>query len=169
MNYVKVPTLSIINLSNSKASVLTVDTDGNLCVFQGILENFHTVDSAGSAAVFNNNDTFFRPLYNDKEEDTFDLHNLADKVAPVWPSIYKASNLSDVIGDRIPTEAIIVCFDRSGSMDLVFEENQENDNNNDQQKRKPNTFTVEKNRFTLNLHLAGSESQKKMESKKIIK
>ena len=63
-------------------------------------------------------------------------------------------HLSDVIDDRIQTEAIIVCFDRSGSMDLVFEKNRENDNN-DQQKRRPNT---------LNLHLTGLENKKKMKT-----
>ena len=54
------PIRIILNLSNSKSHVLTVNTDSSLWVCQGILENFHTVDSAGSAAVFNNSHTFIR-------------------------------------------------------------------------------------------------------------
>eukprot|EP01083_Nonionella_stella_P188348 694066_1 len=100
-----IPTLSLKNLSSS-STVLSLDVHGNLCALCGAVKND------------GNNRKFYLPLYRDLysvdlDELALQIKNLNLNIdADSWVDLVDA----DAIDDRQPLEAIVVCFDRSYSM-----------------------------------------------------
>eukprot|EP00484_Ammonia_sp_Unknown_P006020 CAMPEP_0197074974 /NCGR_PEP_ID=MMETSP1384-20130603/211377_1 /TAXON_ID=29189 /ORGANISM="Ammonia sp." /LENGTH=866 /DNA_ID=CAMNT_0042513817 /DNA_START=10 /DNA_END=2611 /DNA_ORIENTATION=+ len=106
-----IPTLSLRSIATS-TFVLTLDCSGNLCCTAGA-EKGH------------NNRRFWLPLY--RAMYTSDIDELANSINQLnlnMDLMFFGGDDESAIDSRQPLEAIMVCFDRSGSMsDTCFRDN----------------------------------------------